>query len=254
MSSESDWLTRGSVVLDNQYCGCLQQFELQRAGKHAFTLQQLMSIRQLYPNLVHLRLEDVSGLIFDRHSTLTMLPFRQLRSLIVINCALKCNADDDETDIMNTWCHDLANEFKELRELRWDGLPLEDEHLEKMLRGGLPRLKRLTLVSIRGFDEGCGPLTNKTLENIAKYKPDLRQLGLQIWEDLDVTAIVDMLSVCKQLTGFEIHGKIDGKDLFSKFALKSLRAIMKAHGVKCPFKILPKFITTLQHPIQFDSL
>lgn len=70
---------------------------------------------------------------------------------------------------------------------------------------------------------------------------------------MDVSTIVDMLSVCKQLTGFEIHGKLDEKCLCSKLAYNSLVKMMKVMGVNCPFKILPKFVTTLQDRIKFHS-
>lgn len=122
------------------------------------SMAPLISFRALYPNLQYLVLENVmkSNFTFDNYSSLLFLPFRHLRSLQVINCFFSFS---DQDASVNTWSRDLAQEFTELREFRWDGLPFKDEHLEKLLRG-LKQLKRLTLICLQGYKNFSGPLTN----------------------------------------------------------------------------------------------
>lgn len=75
------------------------------------------------------------------------------------------------------------------------------------------------------------------MQHIVTYRPKLRFLQVQIWKDVDVKSLVKMLTVCKQLTGFEIHGKLDYDGLITKVVSESLCALMEEQGANCRFKI-----------------
>lgn len=68
---------------------------------------------------------------------------------------------------------------------------------------------------------------------------------------MDVNSLVQMLSGCKQLTSFEVHGKLDENRLVTKVVGDSLRTIMQRQGVACRFKLLPKFITAFEEVPSF---
>jgi hypothetical protein len=65
---------------------------------------------------------------------------------------------------------------------------------------------------------------------------------------------VKMLSACKHLTPFEIFGILEDEVLvINKVVSEALCSLMEVQGVNCPFKTLPKFITSGPRPIQFES-
>lgn len=251
-----------SIPIEEQYANAhssgLQVLYL--CGLNAYSdselsMAQLMYIGKLYPHLRELKLENLTKLVFDQHSTLLVLPFLNLRSLEFVNCDFQFA--DNSAEVIEHLTTDLVQYFSKLHTFRWDGMPLTDHHVEKLLKGLRP-LRRFSSINLskRMFlsDNRSGTFTKMTLHHIATYCPNIRYLQLQIWKDLDLKSLVKMLSTCKQLTVFEIFGKLDKEDVSTKMITQSLSLIMEMQRVNCPFKILPKFRTTEPYPpVEFTS-
>lgn len=216
------------------------------------TVHKLTYLRRLYPDLKELTLSKFKFVDPDYVFSALHLPFRNLHRLEII-----ASVHDDNslfpTVVRVNIVNDLGTYFQQLRVLRWDGLYVDDQDLELLLRG-LIHLSWLSLTYQHLEDEELpGDMTKIALHHIATIRPNIRHLQLQIWNDLDIESLVHMLTACTQLSSFEVFGKLDNSDSAGKLALDALKFMMKEKGVACPFKVLPKFQPEVPPPLIFES-